>query len=36
MDLMKGFCVEVEDRVSGVYGVVLEALLTFCVFGCIP
>ena len=36
MDLMQGFCVESQDQVSGLYGSVTGALLSICVFVCIP
>ena len=36
MDLMQGFCVEIENQVSGLFGAVTEVLLRFCDFGCIP
>ena len=36
MDIMQGFCVDFQDQVSGLYGAVTEALMSFCVFVCIP
>ena len=36
MDLMQGFCVGFQDQVSGLYAVVTDVLLSFCVFVCIP